>query len=47
MIILISVEVEHRRWRWIGHVLQMTEHSSPRIALRWTLLGKRKMLLVD
>jgi hypothetical protein len=29
------------RWRWIGHVLRMPEHSLPATAFRWTPQGKR------
>jgi hypothetical protein len=31
----------HGRWRWIGHVLRMLQHSLPATSLRWTPQGKR------
>lgn len=34
--------IRKRRWRWIGHVLRKDPQSATRIALHWTLEGKRK-----
>jgi hypothetical protein len=31
-----AVDIVQRRWRWIGHVLRMPEHSLPATALRLT-----------
>ena len=38
----ISVEVQTRRWRWIGHVLRMEQDSHCATALTWQPEGKRK-----
>ncbi|KAL9967989.1 hypothetical protein ACROYT_G026312 [Oculina patagonica] len=37
----VSIVVQKRRWRWLGHVLRMRADSVPRVALRWTPQGKR------
>jgi len=36
------LEIKRRRPRWLGHVLRMPEESTPKVAPRWTLPGKRK-----
>ena len=38
----IELEIKKRWLRWLGHVLQMTPEGIPKVALRWTLAGKRK-----
>ena len=38
----VSVEIERRRWRWIGHINGMALNAIPRVAMRWTPAGKRK-----
>ncbi|KAI8493069.1 hypothetical protein Bbelb_290730 [Branchiostoma belcheri] len=38
----IVVEVKHRRWKWLGHILRMNKNRHPYVALRWTPQGKRK-----
>ncbi|XP_065261993.1 MOB kinase activator 3B [Emys orbicularis] len=38
----MSTIIARRRWRWIGHVLQMEIDSITRVAIRWTPEGKRK-----
>jgi hypothetical protein len=35
------VDIEQRRWRWIGRVLQMPEYSLPATDFRWTPQEKR------
>ena len=37
----LSMEIKRRRWRWIGHVSRMEESAIPRVALRWTPIGRR------
>ena len=37
----LSIVVKKRRWRWIGHVLRMEEMAIPKVAMRWTPIGKR------
>ena len=37
----IAEELKKRRFRWLGHVLRMTNERLPKVALRWTPLGKR------
>ena len=37
----ISTQIQKHRLRWLGHVLRMPQDSIPKIALRWTLTGKR------
>ena len=37
----LTQEVKRRRWRWLGHVLRMSQDAIPRIALKWTPAGKR------
>ena len=37
----LTTIIEERRWRWLGHVLRMTDNSLPKIALRWTPQGNR------
>ncbi|XP_052261550.1 uncharacterized protein LOC127865671 [Dreissena polymorpha] len=37
----IAETIALRRWRWLGHVCRMPLESLPRVALRWTLQGKR------
>ena len=34
-------EIQQRRFRWLGHVLNMPVSNITRIALRWTPQGKR------
>ena len=34
-------EIRRRRWRWIGHVLHLPPTATARVALRWTLDGRR------
>lgn len=34
--------IKKRRLRWLGHVLRMLPERIPKVALRWTLAGKRK-----
>nr|XP_022299023.1 uncharacterized protein LOC111107908 [Crassostrea virginica] len=38
----IAEELKKRRFRWLGHVLRMTNERLPKVALRWTPPGKRK-----
>ena len=38
----ISMQVRHRRWRWIGHVLRMPPDRNLHVALTWSPSGKRK-----
>ena len=38
----INVEIKKRRLRWLGHVLRMSQDRIPKVALKWTPLGKRK-----
>ena len=38
----ITLQVQRKRWKWIGHVLRMTPKALPRVALRWTPDGHRK-----
>ena len=38
----ISEEICERRWKWIGHVLRMDQHSHCRTALGWAPEGKRR-----
>ena len=38
----IRTQVQHRRWKWIGHVLLMAPNQNPHVALTWALSGKRK-----
>ncbi len=37
----VSIVVQKRRWRWLGHVLRMRADPVPRVVLRWTPQGKR------
>ena len=37
----ISMQVRHRRWRWIGHVLRMAPNRNPHVVLTWAPSGKR------
>ena len=37
----ISCQIQKHRMRWLGHVLRMSSDHIPRVALRWTLTGKR------
>ena len=37
----VSIEIQQRRWRWLGHILRMPSSSPPKIALKWTPEGKR------
>ena len=39
----ISEIVGSRRWKWIGHVLQMDRNDTPRVALTWKPEGRRKV----
>ena len=39
----LSVEIKRRRWRWIGHINRMALNAIPRVAMRWTPAGKRKI----
>ena len=36
------MEIKRRRVRWLSHVLRMDQARIPKVALRWTLPGKRK-----
>ena len=38
----IVLEMKRRRLRWLGHTLRMNANRTPKIALRWTPLGKIK-----
>ena len=38
----INEEIKKRRWRWLGHILRMSNKRPPSIALKWTPPGKRK-----
>ena len=38
----ITIQVQRRRWRWIGHVLRQQTTAISRVALRWTPDGQRK-----
>ena len=38
----ICTEIKRRRLRWVGHVLRMENHRTPKTAIRWTPTGKRK-----
>ena len=38
----VSEIIDHRRWRWIGHVTRMESNSITKTALRWTPAGHRK-----
>ena len=38
----IAEELKKRRFRWLGHVLRMTNERLPKVAMRWTPPGKRK-----
>ena len=38
----IAEELKKDRFRWLGHVLRMTNERLPKVALRWTPPGKRK-----
>ena len=38
----MSLEIKRRRLRWLGHVLRMPNERLPKVALRWTPVGKRK-----
>ncbi|CAJ1083201.1 hypothetical protein Bbelb_288150 [Xyrichtys novacula] len=38
----VVLEIKHRRLRRLGHVLRMDQDRIPKVALRWTLPGKRK-----
>ena len=33
--------IQKHRLRWLGHVLRMPQDYIPKVALRWTLTGKR------
>ena len=35
--------LKKRRWRWLGHVCRMPPDALPRITIRWTPDGKRKI----
>ena len=39
----ISTAVKRRRWKWLGHVLQMQKHHHCATALTWAPVGKRKV----
>ena len=32
----ISTEVKLRKWKWVGHILQMDKNSKCEMALTWT-----------
>ena len=38
----ISITLVRKRWQWIGHLLQGNTDGIARVALHWTLEGKRK-----
>lgn len=38
----MSLEIQKRRLRWLGHVFRMPNERTPKVALRWTPIGKRK-----
>ena len=38
----ILKHVKRKRWRWVGHTLRMEPSAHARIALTWTLEGRRK-----
>ena len=38
----MAKEVNHRRHRWLGHVLRMEQKRIPKNGLRWNPPGKRK-----
>ena len=38
----ITAEIKQRRFKWLGHVLRMPQHRTPKTALYWTPPGKRK-----
>ncbi|XP_063427447.1 uncharacterized protein LOC134710955 [Mytilus trossulus] len=38
----IKTALLQKRWRWLGHVLRKPQGDMTKVALRWTLGGKRK-----
>ena len=38
----IQTTIKKRRLRWLGHILRISQNRIPRLALRWTLQGKKK-----
>ena len=38
----ISTQIKQRRFRWLGHVMRMSNKKIPKTALNWTPPGKRK-----
>ena len=38
----IEVEIQRRRWRWIGHTLRKPRTNITRQAIHWNPQGKRK-----
>ncbi|KAK2161017.1 hypothetical protein NP493_1608g00023 [Ridgeia piscesae] len=39
----VELEIQRRRLRWLGHVLRMPKENIPKVALRWSPPGRRKL----
>ena len=39
---VIQRTIKRRRLQWLGHIFRISHDRIPRVALRWTLQGKRK-----
>ena len=38
----MATEVEHRKLRWLGHMIRMEQKRIPKKGLRWNPSGERK-----